>query len=537
MMWLVISVSKVCYHDNHCYMLVILSSIESPTTSTYSSPVMAHKTFVSRVGPRRHKKSQESFSADSKEPAEAFATARGTVKAKRRFSNDDGVGGVITLSNQKLHLVRASSDSNIIHNHDVSSQQSQQLSSDSSNSLSNYQQVAPADKLSPLHPPSESDTGEEVKIKTQFTRDTSQTFSTGSDHYGDIESEGEEVKSPDPSGPTPKVSIQLPVSLQVDSPHMTPTCSNNGNCSNLVSEMVEQFPSLLTTTASPVLLNISQRNDFSLSLPNNLHMVGLEQVCGDRHSANSAKRCNSITGSVECVTATGNSWLNKVVEGRTLSEIHEDSAESRASTRSPSPPADGTLRSRSDEYGSAAQISITKLESKKSESFDRKLAALQDNEQSRGLFRTRTNENGRRGSFLARLLPMRGKGKRHQSDSVMLSSSANKQVMEKALHAQLIPVRPISPSFDSTLSASTLKPAASKKTRFPSVLRRKKEITEPTLSPTGRDFSMSGGRLSPSPGALYSNNVLHQRNILLSIYGNLNYWICRHKEVSHVIMS
>ncbi|XP_065912558.1 ras-specific guanine nucleotide-releasing factor 1-like [Dysidea avara] len=52
------------------------------------------------------------------------------------------------------------------------------------------------------------------------------------------------------------------------------------------------------------------------------------------------------------------------------------------------------------------------------------------------------------------------------------------------------------------------------------------------LSPT-KDFSLSGGRLSPSPRARYgdpSSQLLQQRNIMLSIYANLNYWLSQHKE-------
>ena len=445
------------------------------------------------------------------------------MKAKRRFSHEEGVHEINNPIIRKSSLVRASSDSNIVHN--VGAVQHQLSSDDSSNSLTNYQQVAPTDTLTPplvSISPSEGDMVSEqvVKIKRQFTSDTSRSFSTGSDHYGDMESDGEGVTSPDVSCPTPKVSIQLPVLLETDNT----TNSNNDNCGTLVSEMLEQFPSLLT---SPVLSNISQRNDFSHSLPNNLNMVGLDQLCSEEHST---MRSNSITGSVECMTvaaAASNSWLlTKAMEGRTLSEIHEDSAESRASTKSPSPiPADRTLRPRCDAFSDiAALVNITRLESNKSDSFDRKMAATQESEQPR----VRPIENGRRGSFLARFLPMRGKGKRHQSESEMHSSSSGRQ---NFVHSHPIPVRPASPSsFESSLPVS-LKTATSKKTRFPSVLRRKKEIVETlSLSPT-RDFSMSGGRLSPSPGARYSDSAVHRRSILRSIYNNLDYWILRHKEV------
>lgn len=501
---------------------------------------MSHKTFVSRQGPRRHRKSKESSNSKSpEEPTEAFATARGTIKAKRRFSHDEGVRGINEPANQNRPLVRASSDSNIVHNHGLSPQQS---SSDSNNSLSNCEQVAPADKLPPPRvaiSPSVEDV-EEAKVKRQFTSETSQSFSTSSDHYGDQESEGEVLMSPNPNYPTPKVSIQLPVPLSADNTTDASTKNINDNCSNLVSEIMEQFPSLLRSTTSPILTSISQRNDFSHSLPNNLHMVGLDRVCGEEHPVGKSKRSNSITGSVESITSSGNSWLNKSTEGHVLSEIHEDSAESRASSRSPTPPPAGTtLRSRSDAFLETAPVGITKLEAKKSDSFDRRLTVSQEIDQARAISRVRANENGRRGSFLARLLPMRGKGKRHQSDSEALSSSNNRQTVDKAVQSQFIPIRPNSPSsFESSLVAS-LKPTTAKKTRFPSVLRRKKEIPEPILSPTrdARDFSLFGGRLSPSPGARYSNNLIHQRSILLSIYSNLNYWIHRHKEVGHVIIS
>ena len=497
------------------------SSTESPTNSTYGSPVSPRKGFVSRAGPQRNTKNDKS----TEEPIEAFATARGTVKSKRRFSHDEGICGINSLFHQKCSLVRASSDSNIVHNVETSSQQTRPLSSDnSSNSLTNYQKVPPVDTLTPplvAISPSEGDRlNEQVKVKRQFTSDTSRSFSTGSDHYGDMESEGEVPMSPDMSCPTPKVSIQLPVVLEAENTPagVTVTNNSNDNCGTLVSEMLEQFPSLLT---SPVLSNMS---DFSHSLPNNLNMVGLDQTCREEHTT---MRSNSITGSVESVTATANSWLvmKAIGEGRTLSEIHEDSAESRASTKSPSPtPADRTLRPRCDAFSDiATQVNITKLESSKSDTFDRKMAAAQDSEQPR----VRPIENGRRGSFLARFLPMRGKGKRHQSESEVNSSSSGRQTFAQS---HPIPARPSSPSaFEASLPGS-LKTATSKKTRFPSVLRRKKEIVEATsLSPT-RDFSMSGGRLSPSPGARYSSAV-HQRSILRSIYNNLDYWIVRYKEV------
>ena len=498
------------------------SSTESPTNSTYGSPVSPRKGFVSRPGPQRNTKGDKS----TEEPVEAFATARGTVKSKRMkskrsFSHDEDVCAINIPVRRKRSLIRASSDSNIVHNVEVSSQHTRPLSSDdSNNSLTNYQQVAPADTLSPplvAISPSEGDVvNEQVKIKRQFTSDMSRSCSTGSDHYGDRESEGE-ITSPDMSGPTPKVSIQLPVVLEAENTAAGVTITNNSNdnCGTLVSEMLEQFPSLLT---SPVLSNMS---DFSHSLPNNLNMVGLDQV--EEHST---MRSNSITGSMESMTATANSWLvmKAIEEGQTLSEIHEDSAESRASTKSPSPPpADRTLRPRCDAFSDiATQVSITKLESSKSDTFDRKMA--QESEQPR----VRPIENGRRGSFLARFLPMRGKGKRHQSESEVNSSSSIRQIF---VQSHPIPPRPSSPSaFEASLPGN-LKTAISKKTRFASVLRRKKEIVEATsLSPT-RDFSMSGGRLSPSPGARYGNSAVHQRSILRSIYNNLDYWILRHKEV------
>ena len=496
---------------------------------------MAHKNFVSRQGPRRHKKSTGSSNIED-EPVEAFATARGTVKVKRRFSHDENAHSITDTANQKCAIVRASSDSNITHDHDISTEQSQQPSSDSNNSLSDNQQVTVTDKPLPpivaisLSEDSISVDDEGVKINRQLTSETSQTFSTGSDHYGDVESEGEVVISPDPNGPTPKVSIQQAVAVMAES---ISTMSNiNGNCSNLVSEIMEQFPLLLRSTTAPIISNISQRTDFSHSLPNNLHMVGLEQACSEEHPTSRNKRSNSITGSVESMTSSGNSWLNKAIEGHTLSEIHEDSAESRTSSRSPSPQGESPLRRRADAFRVKNKANITKLGSEKSDTFDRKLAATQETEQARGISRVRPNENGRRGSFLARLLPMRGKGKRHQSDSEALSSS-NRQSDK----SQLLPVRSSSPaSFELSLPAS-FKPAVSKKTRFPSVLRRKKDIPEPILSPT-RDFSLSGGRLSPSPGARYGTNLMHQRSILLSIYSNLNYWIHKYKEVrDHVIIS
>ena len=501
--------------------MIYYSSTESPTNSNYGSPVTPRKRFVSRPGPQRNTKGDKS----TEEPVEAFATARGTVKAKRRFSHDEGIRGIHQPVHLRCSLVRASSDSNIVHNLEVSSQHTQQLSSDdSSNSLTNYQQVAPTDTLTPplvSISPSEGDmVSKPVKIKRQFTSDTSRSFSTSSDHYGDMESEGEVPVSPDMSCPTPKVSIQLPVVLEAENTPagVTVTEVNKDNCGTLVSEMLEQFPSLLT---SPVLSNMS---DFSHSLPNNLNMVGLDQGCREEHST---MRSNSITGSVECMTNTANSWLlTKAMEGRTLSEIHEDSAESRASTKSPSPvPADRTLRPRCDAFSElATQINITKLESNRSDSFDRKMAAAQESEQPR----VRPIENGRRGSFLARFLPMRVKGKRHQSESEVHSSSSSKHIFAQS---HPVPARPASPSsFEASLSVS-LKTATSKKTRFPSVLRRKKEIVEvSSLSPT-RDFSMSGGRLSPSPGARYGDSAVHQRSILRSIYNNLDYWILRHKEV------
>lgn len=497
------------------------STTESPTNSTYGSPVSPRKGFVSRQGPQRNTKNNQS----TEEPVEAFATARGTVKSKRRFSHDEGIRGINMPTHRECSLVRASSDSDIVHNVDVSSQQAQPLSSDdSSNSLTNYQQVAPANTLTPplvAISPSEGDrVDKQVKMKRQLTSDTSRSISTGSDHYGDMESEGEVPTSPDMSCPTPKVSIQLPVVLEAENTAagVTVTNNSNDNCGTLVSEMLEQFPSLLT---SPVLSNMS---DFSHSLPN-LNMVGLDQACREEHST---MRSNSITGSVESMTATANSWLvmKAIGEGRTLSEIHEDSAESRASTKSPSPaPADRTLRPRCSAFSDIAttQVNITKLESSKSDSFDRRMSAPQESEQPR----VRPIENGRRGSFLARFLPMRGKGKRHQSESEVNPSSSSRQIL---VQSHPIPARPSSPSaFEASLPGS-LKAAISKRTRFPSVLRRKKEIVEATsLSPT-RDFSMSGGRLSPSPGARYSSAV-HQRSILRSIYDNLDYWILRHKEV------
>lgn len=510
---------------------VILSFIDSPNTSTHSSPVMAHKVFVSRSGPQRHKKNDESSVVDvkqSEEPIDTFVLARGTVREKRRFSHDEGVCDINKTANyQKRNLIRASSDSNIVHNHYLSSQHSQPLSShsDSSNSLSVYQQVVPIDRLSPPRvaiSPSEEDSviAELPKINRQFTSETSRSFSTSSDHYDDLESESE-ITSPDPSCPTPRISIQLPVPVQIDNGiiNSTNTAAEDNKCSNLVSEMMEQFPSLLRSITSPALSNISKRGDFSHSLPNNLHMVGLDKSGGDS-DGNRSKRCYSVTGSTESMASSGNSWLNKAIEGHTLSEIHEDSAESRASTKSPSPvPADDTLRPRSDAFGKADKVNVTRLGTNKSDSFDRKLAASQEIEQGREISRVKGNENGRRGSFLSRLLPIRGKGKRHQSESEVSK--------DKALPP--VSIRPSSPSFDSSTSSKS----PQKKNRFSSVLRRKKENNEVALLPN-RDFSLSGGRLSPSPGARYGDSLLQQRSVLLSIYNNLNYWIDRHKEVGDV---
>ena len=492
-------------------MVLIVVSVESPTNSTHGSPDVTRKAFVMRPSPQRNKKGRKS----SEEPVEPFVAARGTVKSKRRFSHDDGTCNANNPIISKPSLVRANSDSNIVHN--VLPQHSQSLTSDdSSNSLSSYQQVAPTSTLTPpMVSVSSSDgdvvTTEEGKVKVQFTSNMSRSVSTGSENYGDLESEGEVVITTDVSCPTPKVSIQLPVPLGgEDTTPIASIITSNNNCGTLVSEILEQFPALLQS-------NLSQRIDFSHSLPNNLNMVGLDQLNNEQVAM---LRSHSITGSVESVTPS--SWLvTKATEVRTLSEIHEDSAESRASTKSPSPPpADQTLRPASASMSKLGdQVKITKLGSKRSDSFDRKMAAVHEGEQ----VRARSNENGRRGSFLARFLPMRVKSKRHQSESEIHSSNSR----QLFVHSHPIPVRPTSP-FESSLPAN-LK-TSPKKTRFPSVLRRKKDAAGATLSPS-RDFSMSAGRLSPSPGARYSNTIIHQRNILRSIYNNLDYWIHHYKEV------
>ena len=493
-------------------MVLTVVSVESPTNSTHGSPDAARKTFVTRPSPQRNKKGSKS----SEEPVDAFVTARGTVKSKRRFSHDDGTSDANKLIIRKPSLVRANSDGNIVHN--VLPQHSQQLTSDdSSNSLSSYQHVAPTGTLTPPVVSVSSSDGDVVvtaegKMNEQSTSNMSRSVSTASENYGDLESEGEVVITTDMSCPTPKVSIQLPVPLVgEDSTPVVSINTSNNNCGTLVSEILEQFPALLES-------NLSQRIDFSHSLPGNLNMVGLDQLNNEKLTV---LRSHSITGSVESVTAS--SWLaTMVTEMRTLSEIHEDSAESRASTKSPSPPpADRTLRSTSASMSKLSDVKITKLESKKSDSFDRKMTAAHEGEQ----VRVRSNENGRRGSFLARFLPMRVKSKRHQSESEIHSSSNSRQSL---VQSHPIPVRPTSPTFESSLPA-TLKPSP-KKTRFPSVLRRKKDVAGASLSPS-RDFSMSAGRLSPSPGARYSNTIMHQRNILRSIYNNLDYWIHQFKEV------
>jgi len=90
--------------------------------------------FVSRPGPQRYKTSDKSSSTTSDEPVDMFATARGTVKAKRRFSHDEGVCVVEMTADNKCSIVRASSDSNIVNNNELSPQQSEHLSSGSDSS-------------------------------------------------------------------------------------------------------------------------------------------------------------------------------------------------------------------------------------------------------------------------------------------------------------------------------------------------------------------------------------------------------------------
>lgn len=539
---LYITIMTVILCTMHCYVFICcITTVESPTNSTHSSPVMSHKTFVSRLGPQRHKKCDKSSGINmdpSDGSVEMFATARGTVKFKRRFSHDEGVCVINKTIDRSI--IRASSDGNIVNNCNLSPQHSQHSGSHSgsSNSLSNYPQVPPIDPLSLPQvsiSPSVDDVAKQPKIKRQFTSETSQSLSTSSDHYGDIESESE-VMLPGLSCPTPKAPVQLPVPLKIETISMSVSMNNlNDNCSsNLVTEMMKQFPLLLRSPTSPTLSNLSHNSEFSHSLPNDLHVVGLESSSGEEYSGCRKKRCNTVIDSVDCVTSSnGNPWLNKA---HTLSEICEDSAESRASTKSPSPAPQGrTQRARSDAFCEVGQINVTRLGVKKSDSFDRKFAAAQEIEQAHELSRIRAaNENGRRGSFFSRLLPMRGKGKRHQSESDARSSVVNnKQMVDKALlKSQPISIRPSSPSsldpYSNSLP-STYKSVTQKKTRFSSVLRRKKEPAEVMLP--SRDFSLTGGRLSPSPGARYGDNLLQQRSVLLSIYSNLNYWLCRHKEV------
>ena len=506
---------------------------------------MSRKTLSPSTSPRRCRKSDEGpgeSSEDSKQPPESsdmFATARGTIKVKRRLSHDETGSGtteqIVKAIKQRRSLTRAQSDSNI---DEVISptRRSRKLSthSDSSTSSGLCQQVGAVERGTPpravISPSEEDVSSRPTRIdRQQTTESSSRSFSTSSGHFADQESEGEPL-SPDPPCPTPRASIQMAVPIDED----TITTYNDNTSDDdkvqkdsIVSEMQEQFP-LLRSSTSPLLSILAQNNDMCRSLPNNLHRIGLERSLSEEYPSPRSERSYTVSGANVTDLKASNSLVRRVAdEGRILSEIYEDSAESRASTQSPSPPPFNDPRSRSDAFIGAGKPNITRLGANKSNSFDRKVNNAQQLEQARDLSRLKVvGENGRRGSILSRLLPSR---KKRQSDPDVTPLSIQNALTQSLQHRPTSPMNVLSTSLPAHIKSSTPK----SKSRF-SMLRRRRDNNELMLSPT-KDFSLSGGRLSPSPGARYgdpSSQLLQQRNIMLSIYANLNYWLSQHKEVS-----
>jgi len=498
---------------------------------------MSHKTLSPRISPHRHRKSDEGpgeSSEDSKQSSDMFATARGTIKVKRRLSHDETSLGtteqIVMAIKQRRSLIRAQSDSNI---DDVASptRHSRKLStqSDSSTSSGLCQHVGGVERMTPPQvaiSPSEEDVISS-QSRQQTTKSSSRSFSISSGHFADQESEGEPL-SPEPPVPTPRASIQMAVPLNEDTIKVYNDSTSDDDKTNkdsIVSEMQEQFP-LLRSSTSPLLNTLSENNDMCRSLPNNLHRIGLERSSSEEYPSPRSER--SYTVSSVSVTVS-NSLARRIAdEGRILSEICEDSAESRASTQSPSPPPFNESCAQSDAFIEAGKFNITKLGANKSDSFDRQLHNAQQLEQARDAGRLKTvAENGRRGSIFSRLLPSR-KNKRLSDPDVSPVSAQNTVT-------QFLQLRPTSPTnvLTTSLPVHVKSSTPRARSRF-SVLRRRRDNNELMLSPT-KDFSLSGGRLSPSPGARYgdpSSPLLQQRNIMLSIYANLNYWLSKHKEVS-----
>ena len=503
---------------------------------------MSHKIISSSTSPRCHRKSEEGTgesSEDCKQPSESsdtFATARGTIKVKRRLSHDETDSStseqIMKAIKQRRSLTRAQSDSNIDgaasptrRSHNLS------ILSDSSTSSGLYQQVGGVERITPPRvaiSPSEEDivSSQPPQISTQqATKSSKRSYSTSSGHFADQESEGEPL-SPDIAVPTPRASIQMAVPLDEDTIKTYNDSTSDDDKTHkdsIVSEMQEQFP-LLRSTTTPLLCTLTQNNNMCRSLPNNLHRIGLERSSSEEYPSPRSERSYTVASA-----PASNSLVRRVAdEGRILSEICEDSAESRASTQSPSPPPFNDSRSRSDAFIEAGKLNITRLGANKSNSFDRKLNNAQQLEQARDASRLKAvAENGRRGSILSRLLPSR-KNKRQSDPDVTPVSVQN------AL-SQSLQLRPTSPTnvLTTSLPARPKSSTPKARSRF-SVLRRRRDNNELMLSPT-KDFSLSGGRLSPSPGARYgdpSSPLLQQRNIMLSIYANLNYWLSQHKEVS-----
>ncbi|XP_065912554.1 uncharacterized protein [Dysidea avara] len=366
---------------------------------------MSRKTLSPSASPRRRRKSDEGpgeSSEDSKQPSESsdmFATARGTIKVKRRLSHDETGSGtaeqIVKAIKQRRSLTRAQSDSNI---DDVASptRRSRKLSthSDSSTSSGLYQQIGAVERGTPpraMISPSEEDVSSRpTQInRQQTTESSSRSFSTSSSHFADQESEGEPL-SPDPSCPTPRASIQMAVPIDKD----TITTYNDNTSDDdkaqkdsIVSEMQEQFP-LLRSSTSPLLSILAQNNDMCHSLPNNLHKIGLERSLSEEYPSPRSERLYTVSGASVTDLKASNSLVRRVAdEGRILSEIYEDSAESRASTQSPSLPPFNDLHSRSDAFIEAGKLNITRLGAKKSNSFDRKVNNAQQLEQARDLSR------------------------------------------------------------------------------------------------------------------------------------------------------
>ena len=525
-------------HLVHC---VLTSFTDSPVNSTYSSPVMSHKTLSPSTSPYCHRRKSDEgpgeSSEDSKQPSESsdmFATARGTIKVKRQLSHDDTGSDtteqIVKAIRQQKSLTRAQSDSNI-DDSVSSSKRSRKLSAQSDSSTSSGR-VGTVERVTPPRVatlPSKEDVviSRAPQIsRQQTTESSSQSFSTSSGHFGDQESEGEPL-SPDPTCPTPRVSIQTAVPISEDTNDETTSDDDKTHRDSIVSEMQEQFP-LLRSTTSQLLSTLAQTNDMCRSLPSNLHRIGLERSSSEEYPSPRSEHCYTVSGTD---LKASNSLARRVAdEGRILSEISEDSAESRASTQSPSPLPLNDPRSQSDTFIEAEKPNITRLCVNKSNSFDSKVDNAQQFEQERDMSHLKAvAENGRRGSIFSRLLPSR---KKRQSDPDVIPLQNNSLT-------QSLQLRPTSPVTELTTTLPPHVKSSSKAWSRFSVLRRKKNNNELVLSPT-KDFSFYGGRLSPSPGARYgdpSNQVLQQRNIILSIYANLNYWLSQHKEVLFVIVN